>query len=573
MFAPLDIPDDLQACQQLVRDLSAAYERLKRVHDELLDTCTSMQDSQLKLEQEKQDLELTINELMKRLYGRRSERHEDSPGQLTLEFDKDDEAIEAVTDLDQDEEFVATYQEKRRRRRRKKRKSGRFPEHLERRVERIEPKLPDGIRLEDCQVLGIDIVENLEFERPVLWVRRLEYPKYKIPAHPELNVVQGPREISLIPGGSFGFGIAAEVLYNKFALHVPLYRQQDPFAELGWAPGRSTLCQIVSSSVDLLRPLAALLTERVLRSLVIQTDDTPVTLLTPREGKGSRKARFWIYRSNEAGSVYDVFAFTESRSRAGPDEFLKDFRGTICGDCYSGYVNIEDVTDGRIAFSACNAHARRYVFNAREQHPGLSSQIVALYRALYDIEERGRRLDPVARLQLRRRESVPLMKQIQSLLQSSAAEKLLPKSKLGRALNYLRNNWAALTRFLSDGRLPIDNNESERALRRLAVGRKNWLFVGSDEGGERTSVILSIVASAHRHDLDVWAYLRDVLERLAKGDCELDQLLPDVWRLNHPEHVRTFREEERQERADDRRYRHARRRIAGQATPAVAAQP
>ncbi len=136
----------------------------------------------------------------------------------------------------------------------------------------------------------------------------------------------------------------------------------------------------------------------------------------------------------------------------------------------------------------------------------------------------------------------------------------------------MRNNWAALTRFLSDAWLPIDNNESESALRRIAVGRKNWLFVGSDEGGERTSVILSIVASAHRHDLDVWAYLRDVLERLAKGDCELDQLLPDVWKLNHPEHVRTFREEERQQRAEDRRYRRARRRIARHATPAVAAQ-
>jgi len=561
MLEVQDLPDDLQACQQLLCELSSAYDRLQQIYEELLATCTIVQDSQLKLEQEKEALELTIKELMNRLYGRRSERHKVSPDQVPLDFG-DGDAVPVIPDVTEDEAFVAEHDEKKRRRRKKKRGDGKFPEHLERRVERIEPSLPDGVRLEDCQLIGVDNVEILEFDRPQLWVRRLEYPKYKIPAQPQLNVLQGEREISLIPGGSFGFGIAAEVLFNKYALHLPLYRQQDPFAQLGWSPNRSTLCQIVMSSADLLRPLAMLATGRVLASSVINTDDTEVTLLTPREGKGSRKARFWIYRSNENHALYDVFAFTNSRSRAGPDEFLKDFHGTICGDCYSGYVNIEDVTNGRIAFSACNTHARRYVFNSREQHPELSSEILALYRALYDIEERGRRLDPVERFLLRRRESVPLMKRIGFLIESPAARKLLPKSKLGTAMGYLRNNWEALKRFLSDARLPIDNNEAERDLRRIAVGRRNWLFVGSEDGGERAAVILTVVASAHRHDLDVWAYLRDVLERLAKGEDNLEDLLPDVWKASHPQHIRTFREEERQHRADERRYRHAERRIA-----------
>ena len=302
-------------------------------------------------------------------------------------------------------------------------------------------------------------------------------------------------------------------------------------------------------------------TERVLSSSVINTDDTEVRLLTPGQDKGSRKARLWIYRSNEEQARYNAFAFTNSRARAGPDEFLKEFQGTICGDCYSGYVNIEDVTNGRIAFSACNAHARRYVYNAREQCPEVGSEVVALYHLLYDIEERASRLDPVSRLLLRRRESVPLMKRIEVVINSPTAMKLLPKSTLGRALSYMRNNWDALKRFLSDGRLPIDNNEAERALRRVAVGRRNWLFVGSEEGGERTAIILTVVASAHRHDLDVWAYLRDVLERLAKGEDDLNQLLPDVWKAKHPEHVRDFRTEERQQRADQRRYDRANQRI------------
>jgi hypothetical protein len=301
--------------------------------------------------------------------------------------------------------------------------------------------------------------------------------------------------------------------------------------------------------------------ERILASGVINTDDTPVTLLTPGKDKGSRQARFWIYRSSQSGALYDAFAFTDSRSRAGPDDFLKEFRGTICGDCYSGYVNIEQVTAGRISFSACNAHARRYVFNAREQDPELSSKALAVYRALYDIEERGSRLDPTARLLLRRRESVPLMRRLELLLESPSAQRLLPKSKLAAAVGYLRNNWEAFKRFLSDGRLPIDNNDAERNLRRIAVGRKNWMFVGSRDGGDRTAVILTVIASAHRHDLDVWVYLRDILKRLAAGETDLDALLPDVWKASHPQHVRSFREEERERRADDHRYRAAKRRI------------
>jgi transposase len=559
MLEELDIPDDLEACQQLLRELFEANRRLQQIYEELLATCTDIQESQLKLEQEKEELEQTIKDLMHRLYGRRSERYTASPDQLPLDFGEG-QPVEILPDVTDDEVFVAEYETKKKRRKKKKR-GGSFPDHYERRVERIEPVLPEGVRLEDCELIGVDVVEILDFDRPRLWVRRLEYPKYKIPALPELNLVQGPREANLIPGGSFGFGIAAEVLFNKFALHLPLYRQQDPFAQLGWAPNRSTLCQIVINSAELLRPLAELEIERILAGWVIHTDDTEVVLLTPGEGKGSRKARFWLYRSNQAGARYDAFAFTNSRARAGPDKFLESFRGTICGDCYSGYVNIEEVTGGRIAFSACNAHARRYVFNARQQHPELGSEIVALYRMLYDIEERGQRFDPVARLLLRRRESVPLMKRIEFLIGSPAALKLLPKSKLGQAIGYLRNNWDALKRFLSDANLPIDNNEAEAALRRIAVGRKNWLFVGSEQGGERTAIILTIIASAHRHDLDVWAYLRDVLERLAKGEQNLEQLLPDVWKASHPDNVRNFRHEERQHRADDRRYRKAKRRI------------
>ena len=193
------IPDDLESCQQLLRELFEAHRRLQEVYEELLATCTSMQDSQLKLEQEKETLEQSIKELTHRLYGRRSERSKVSPDQLPLDFG-DSDPIEVVPDVTEDEEFVEEQKKKRRRRRRKK-PGGRFPDHIERRTERIEPDLPEGIVPEDCQLIGVDVVEIMEFDRPQLWIRRLEYPKYRIPDQPQQGVVQGAREVNLMMSG------------------------------------------------------------------------------------------------------------------------------------------------------------------------------------------------------------------------------------------------------------------------------------------------------------------------------------------------------------------------------------
>ena len=650
----LVIPDDLEACQRLLRELLSAHVELSR-------TCESLRASQEKLEQENQEQQLTIKALLRQLYGRRSERFFEGRGQQ--HFDFGDEAFlgdpSIVSAAQQDpiiQEFVV------RRRQGVKPRSEKLPDQLERRTERIEPTVPEGIQLEDCVLIGVDVVEVLEIDRAELWVRRIEYPKYKLPApvpsasvaagplaeaeavveagplvdaeavleaavaHPaELaveaepvanaeplaepahesqpshesptppsdmssrevppaattepvaitapahGILQAPREITLVPGGHFGFSVAAEVLFHKFGLHVPLYRQQDSLAQSGWSPNRSTLGLMVTNSAELFAPLAKLFRERVLAIDILGTDDTPVTLLTPREGDGSREARFWLYRGRD-GAPYDVFAFTDNHTRDGPDAFLEPFRGILSGDCYSGYVNIEQVTQGRIKFSACLSHARRYVFNAREQQPVLGSQMLAQFRQLYDIEDRGRTMDDAHRLELRQRESVPVMNRLRELLDSEATKRVLPKSKFGQALGYLRNHWSAFQVYLGDGRVPIDNNDVERDLRRIAVGRNNWLFVGSEAAGERTATILTLVASAHRHDLDVWEYLRDALEQLARGRAAaggdagkiapaiLESLLPDVWAQSHPESIRTFRSNEKQRRAEVRRFKRAERR-------------
>lgn len=333
------------------------------------------------------------------------------------------------------------------------------------------------------------------------------------------------------------------------------------FAQLGWSPYRSTLCQIVINAADLLKPLADLFRSRLLSIDLLGTDDTPVTLLTPGQGEGSRTARLWLYRG-PCAVPYNAFAFTNSREREGPDRYLETFRGILSADCYSGYVNIEQVSGGRIRFSACLSHARRKLFQAREQQPLVSSAMLAVIVRLYEIEDRGRVLSDAARLELRQQESVPLMARLRQLLDSAEAARVLPKSRFGEALAYLRNHWSAFQVYLSDGRIPIDNNDTERDLRRVALGRKNWLFLGSLESGERTATILSVLASAHRHDLDEWSYLRDVLQRLATGGtADLSDLLPDIWKQAHPQHVRAFRVAEKQARAENRRFQRARRRL------------
>jgi transposase len=557
------IPDDLATCQEQLRAAWAlqaqwgeTWATLQLEHETLKAQLESLQ-------QENEEQQFTIQSLLHRLFGRRSERL-DSPGQLHFSFVVGEplaaETVSALAALDQaDAEFVEQVIAKRRRNRQRPR-SEELPAHLERRTQRIEPTLPTDcpFELTDCQLIGVDVVENLEFDPPQLWVLRLEYPKYKLPAGIEVatevsatealaanaelpeatraasspladsletapaqivlmpepaaesllvesasvepvaiavvatdsiaegtlvylppimlpghGILQAPRLPNVIEGGRFGFGLVTEVLCNKFALHLPLYRQQDMFAQLGWSPHRSTLCQIVTHAADLLKPLAELLKARVLASDVLGTDDTTVTLLTPGQGDGSRTARFWLYRGRD-GTPYNVFDFTDSREREGPDTFLLSFQGTFTGDCYGGYLNIEKLTEGRIRFCGCWGHARRKVFDARQQYPELAKQVLAIIGQLYELEDRARVLSDEARRELRQRESTVWLARLRELLDSESATKVLPKSKFGQALAYMRNHWTALSVYLTDGRLPIDNNDTERDLRRVAVGRKNW---------------------------------------------------------------------------------------------------
>jgi hypothetical protein len=253
-----------------------------------------------------------------------------------------------------------------------------------------------------------------------------------------------------------------------------------------------------------------------------------------------------------------VFDFHESRSRDGPREFLGHYQGSVKVDAY-GVEGGVYLGSARMRASCCLAHARRKFDEAQSSHPRLAAEALGFFQQLYDLEDRARELTAEARRALRQAEAAPLLARLRAWADEQA-QSTLPKSKLGEALGYLRNQWEELTTYVQDSRLPIDNNATERDLRALTIGRKNWLFIGSPEAGPRAAILSTVVASAARHDLDVWAYLRDVLERLALGDGDLASLLPDAWAAAHPESVRTYRAHEREAVAAAQRARRERRR-------------
>jgi len=304
---------------------------------------------------------------------------------------------------------------------------------------------------------------------------------------------------------------------------------------------------------------------------MLGTDDTPVTLLLPQDvpppgedaksqrihevlsrakekGDTSVAARMWAYRGMTV--PLNVFDFTVSRHRDGPADFLQDFSGKLMADCYSGYAAIELRSWGRIERGACAAHARRKVFEVRESHPLESSFVLAKFQQLYDVEERAKTMSDDERLKLREAEARPIWASLGKWLAGDAAAKVLPKCRFGQALNYIRRHWQPLQLYLSDARMPIDNNDVEQLMKQVAIGRKNWLFIGSVAAGERAADFLTLVSSAVRNDLDVWAYVKDVLDRLLSGSSDYESLRPDIWKQSHPEAVRTYRVQERRDRAD-----------------------
>jgi transposase len=404
--------------------------------------------------------------------------------------------------------------------------------------------------------IGEDQRRELEFLPARLELRTHVLPKYACAhCHDGVNSPDGPdRPLS---GCIAGAGLLSQLLISKFIDHLPLYRFEDISVRFGLHLPRATLCDWVRKAAELMRPLYDLQKRLVLLSPVIWTDDTPVKTLGG-DGPGSLTTRFWLYHG-DAAHPYDVYDFTASRKRDGPARFLAGFVGYLQADAYSGYDGLYLVTPSTIHEVACWAHARRKFFDARSSSPGDAGLILEAIRRLYDVEDRARELSVEARQALRAGESVPILDRLRGDL-DRLAERVLPKSALGQALGYARNQWAALCRYTEDGRLTIDNNAAERRLRDQAIGRKNWLFLGNVDAGPRAAVLSTIMAGAKRHRLEPWAYIKDVLMTLSVAPERVEDLLPERWAQSHPENVLTHRLEESREKARRRDQKRADRR-------------
>jgi len=279
-----------------------------------------------------------------------------------------------------------------------------------------------------------------------------------------------------------------------------------------------------------------------------------------RKGQKSLLGKMWAYSGLHLAQ-YNIFDFRVSRHRDGPDEFLKTSRCKVQGDCFSGNLSVVLKSDERLEFVACWSHARRKV-EAATTYVDEAELLLQMINALYDIDTRAKEMSWEERGALRERESTVVLAGIKKWLASPAINDLLPKSDFAEAVQYIRNHWVALNAYVSDGRIPIDNNCVEQLMKQVALGRKAWLFVGNVEAGERSAMMMTLVSSAKRHDLDVGVYIKDVLDQLLAGCTDYQSLLPDKWKQRHPEAIRQYREQERRDKADRKQYRAAKRRVA-----------
>ena len=384
----------------------------------------------------------------------------------------------------------------------------------------------------ELRPLGEDVAEMLEYVPGRFKVIRHVRPKFSCASCQ--SITQAPAPSRPIARGLAGPALLAHVLVSKYTDHLPLYRQSEIYAREGIDLPRSTLADWVGQCSALLRPLHDALGRHVLAGTTLHADDTPVPVLCP--GRGTTKhGRLWTYVRDERPFASQVppavwFCYSPDRKSAHPREHLQSFQGTLHADGYAGFNGLYERTAHPLLEAACWAHARRKFFDVNAATPSpLALQALQQISELYGIEEDIRGKPPDVRHAVRQARAGPVLDALHRWMHATLAQ-LSKKSELSGAIRYSLSRWKALTRYRDDGRVEIDNNAAERALRAVALGRKNYLFAGSDAGGERAAAIYSLVGSAKLNGLDPEAYLRHVLTVIADHPVSrIAELLP--WNL------------------------------------------
>jgi transposase len=491
------LPTDVATLQAMVRELLATVADLRKTVEAL---------------------QRRIDDLTRRLYGKKSERvTDDNPG-------PGETAPPPATPPEAQP--------------RSRRGHGRrpLPDHLPR--ERVEYDLAEAEKACPCcgkarVRIGAETSEQLDYRPAALFVVERVRHTYACgvcsrtadPADdPVPTIATAPLPPQPIDKGLPGPGLLAHVVVSKFADHQPLYRQAGILARHGVALSRSTLGGWVAAAADLLKPLADRMAELVRQSRVIQTDDAPVPVLDPGSGR-TRTGHLWVYLG-DAEHPYAVFDFTPTYSGDGPKAWLEGYSGYVQADALKQYDPLFDRPPPRPTEVGCWAHARRKFHDARTTDPDRAHQALAHIRVLYDVEAGAKALDAAGRLATRRDRAGPALDALFGWLEGER-DRVLPKSPMGTAVGYALRNRAALTRYTEAGFLNIDNNASERALRAVAIGRKNYLFAGSDAGGRSAAVLYTVVGACRRLGCDPFAFLRDLFARLPFLPAgRIDEFLP-----------------------------------------------
>jgi transposase len=397
-----------------------------------------------------------------------------------------------------------------------------LPSHLPRKDIIIEPDEDTS----GLKKIGEEVTEELEYKPGKFYVNRYIRPKYAQEGDEGVIIAALPSRP--IEKGVAGPGLIAHVSISKYVDHLPLYRQRKQFKRAGIDIAESTLGGWVKATYELLLPLYEAHRLKVLASAYLQADETPIRVLDSRKKGKSHRGFFWVYHDRLEGQV--LFDYRDSRSRDGPDELLVDFKGFLQCDGYQVY----DDYKGRdsIILVGCMAHARRKFVEARGSDRPRAEWMLLRLQELYAIERRARdeALSYQARYELRQSQAAVILDEMKAWLNKNYPL-VLPKSAIGQAIAYSLNQWPKLRNYLLDGRLEIDNNLIENAIRPVALGRKNYLFAGSHEGARRAALIYSLVSTAKLHDVEPFEYIKDILSRIPDyPHKQVADLLPANWK-------------------------------------------
>lgn len=511
MLSHADLPDNIDALKALL----LASEQTVRERDDIV---LLLQEQLTTRGVEIEHLKLQIAKLRRMQFGRKSEKLDHQIEQLELQLeDLHADEGEAARELPQTEPAV-----------RKKPVRKLLPDHLPR-DEKVYapahaacPECGGGLRQ-----LGEDVSEQLEFVPASFRVIRHVRPKMACTCCD--CIVQAPAPSRPIERGMAGPGLLAHILVAKFADHLPLYRQSVIYAREGVELERSLLANWVGASSALLRTLVDAIRRHVLATNKLHADDTLIPVLAPGNGK-TKTARLWTYVRDDRASGSDAppavwFAYTPDRKGIHPQTHLANFKGVLQADAYAGFNALFETGD--IQEAACWAHARRKFYDLHEARPSaVTAEALRRIAELYVIEADIRGKPPDQRLLARRARSRPLLDEFALWLNATLA-KLSRKSDTAAAIQYSLNLWPALVRYCDDGVIEIDNSAAERALRGVALGRRNYLFAGADSGGERAAAIYSLIGTAKLNGVDPEAWLRYVLTHIADHPVNrVDEFLP-----------------------------------------------